>query len=320
MSSEQIIIGVAEARDRDGLAELLDQAYGPHNPYWAELDGWLRGDGALTIVAAQVAPGGVGDEPPARIIVGMARLCSLAPDEWWFESLITREGFRRRGVMQRIFVFGYTWWLEHGAGTVRGMTSNYNTAAHEQSEKWNATRTQTYTHYVAPPAAEPAAHHFAPLGELDVDGALAAVAGSPILAASGGLVEQRWRWRGWSRDYATAMARAGELFGWRGGRGVVAMWTRRGPDGPELRVWLAAGDDLAGLARDIRAYAAAVLSSLDPRPGRIHWRIPEAAGLDGLLQEAGFAIRDGFEHRFHIYEFTRLGEGGIPTSRGAGAA
>ncbi|WP_428268518.1 hypothetical protein [Haliangium sp.] len=303
MNSKQIIIDTAVPGDRDGIIHLLEMAHGQHNPYWDELDSWLDGDGALTVVAADTEASGDG-APVQRAIVGLGRIAPLAPGEWWVESLITHDEFRRRGIMQRIFMYGYSWWLRNGSGTIRGLVSDYNTAIQEHIEKWNVGRLRSYTHYVAPVLANTGAHQFTPITEAEVDDAMAAFEGSPILAASGGIVEQRWRWRHWNRDYAVEMARAGELFRWGDGRGVAALWSRAAPGGPELRVWLAASNDLVGMARAMHAYAAEVLPALDPRPGRIHWRVPEAAGLDEALQEAGFAVRDGFENRFHVYEFT----------------
>lgn len=288
MSNDQITIRRAEPEDQASITALLDQAHGAYNPYVADVGSWIAAPEGLPAVAV------CGDR-----VVAFGRLYAFAHDEWWIEGLVTHPEFRRRGLMQRIFLFGGMWWLKHGAGDVRGMISRSNKAVSGLIDNWDVARAITYSHFMAEPESGP--HEFEPLTEDDLDWVLAQAETSCMLNASDRSFERRWRWRTWRPAAVRELLAAGEGFRWRGGEGMAFLWSRVGVTGPEMRVWLAvAPGKLAQLARSIRAYGAAVFPALDPRAGIVHWRIPESEVLREGVTSAGFVLRDTFENTFYI--------------------
>jgi GNAT superfamily N-acetyltransferase len=293
MGDDTLEVRRAHQDDRKMIAALMDQVHGRYNPYWDQLDSWIadeRGCLAVAVLAGRV--------------IGFGKLTRLSDDEWWVESIAVDKDHRRSGVGLRLGLFFRTVRDGRGGtGHVRAMVASSNQGSLRYTEHFDFAQAVSFVHLLAEPEA--GTHHLAPLTAEDVPWAMELSASSPIVRAAGGAVEQRWRWRTWRESFLLELCAAGEAFRWRDRQGLVCMWSRRGPDAPELRIWLAAapGDTMVELVREIRAYAASVLPTLGGQgTGVIHWRIPEGSELQGVLEEAGFRRRESYESTFHLVE------------------
>jgi GNAT superfamily N-acetyltransferase len=126
-----------------------------------------------------------------RQCVGLGKISLSAPGQWWLQGLRVDPKFQGMKISSHIQRYLDEWWLEHGDGVVRLMTSSKRPKVHHLSEKFGFTKTLEVKEFEANSLDEPC-ETFQPLQKNEISSALQMVFGSPVLALGRGLFDRGW--------------------------------------------------------------------------------------------------------------------------------
>jgi GNAT superfamily N-acetyltransferase len=249
-------------------------------------DEWLADPRGL-LVSAQFGPR----------VVGIAKITPVFPGQWWLHGLRVDPDYQGRKIASHLHEYTDNWWLDHGDGTIRLLTSTKRVQVHHLCERTGYRRVGeiiTYRRRVdggvkpdpIPSDAGQAGSFDAlePVKPEDLPSALTfAIERLPYI---GGLMDTGWRFVLPDETVLADLARESHLHWWRGRRGLLATWEGDDDDGPVLGIGFAAvqePDALADLLRDAVALTAS--HAVDA----LFWLAPADAAVQSALQQAGFA-------------------------------
>jgi GNAT superfamily N-acetyltransferase len=230
--------------------------------------------------------------------VGLAKITLLAPGQWWLEGFRVDPKFQGRKIGSHLHAYIEDWWLEHGDGIARLMTSSQRVQVQHLCEKLGYTRTGEVAGFLAPPLIEPT-DAFRLLQENEFQEAVEFAENSPSLRLNNGLIDLGWRFVTPNPDTFQELARKKLAWWWRGREGLLLAWEDEG-ETPEDERLLAIGlpacqvDVLPEFLLDIRRLVA------QTGYAKVFWIAPIRAELTVLLKEAGYT-RD-WENAGYIYE------------------
>lgn len=225
--------------------------------------------------------------------VGIARATLISPGQWWLEGF--RVDPKRQGLKIGSHLHEYLdrWWLEHGEGTMRLMTSSERLQVHHLAARTGYTKVGEVWAYRAP-AADQSQHGFTVVATPDVAAALRFA--SEHLAGTHQLVDLGWRFATPDQAALSTLAVAGRLFWWRGRAGLAGFW-EDDEDGVRVRAisFAACGpDSLTPLLRDIPRLAA------QGGYGSVLWLAPNEPEMQAAMTAAGFLSE--WDHAGFLYE------------------
>jgi ribosomal protein S18 acetylase RimI-like enzyme len=286
---QRVALRLATVEDKETIERLVKLNWGENYPLLDELDSWLSDDQVSGSLVALID----GD------VIAFMRETKLTPREWWAEGAVVHPDYQGIGIANRLTLYGYQLWKQARAGCIRWMFAASNQAIVRIAERYGARVVATYTHMTASTAES--RKQFVILPRDRIPWAFDFLRQSPLLEAARGLVERRWAWRVFTKEFFAFLVERGEVF-YEGEDGsVVCAWRRPLQQSIELRVWLArAGGRLEDLARDLRGFRSAEYRSMEI--SAVHWRVPDEPMFVDALSEAGFERRQGYEHAFHIVE------------------
>lgn len=240
-------------------------------------------------------------------VVGIAKVTPVFPQQWWLHGLRVDPDYQGQKIGSRLHEYTNAWWLEHGDGSIRLLTSTKRLQVQHLCERTGYRRVgevMTYRHVLKPgPAAASEAKdpvsQFVAVGRKDLPEALAFT--RKHLRQIGGLMDTGWRFV--LPDEASLEDRRKEarLHWWRGRDGLVATWEGDDDDGQVLGIGFAAVREPAvleemlqaspSLAHGVRAYA-------------LFWLAPREPAVEQALQAAHFVTDDDsgvlFERRHPV--------------------
>ncbi len=186
--------------------------------------------------------------------VGIAKVSLLAPGQWWLEGLRVDPEFQEKGIASHLHEYVDNWWLEHGEGVVRFMTSSRRLKVHHLAGVRGYEKILEMNELEAPVLDEPC-ETFRPVQENEIQEALDFASNSPLMKASEGLFDVGWSVIRANEEILTHIQQRGLAFWWRDRQGLLLAWQDWGDEGG-LSLPASGMESLPELLRDARRLAA----------------------------------------------------------------
>jgi GNAT superfamily N-acetyltransferase len=286
-SSPRFVCRPASPRDTTDVKEFSKFTWEGHDYVQYVWDEWLADPEGLLAVAEF-----------AGHAIGLAKITLLAPGQWWLEGFRVDPKFQGRKIGSHLHAYIEDWWLEHGDGIARLMTSSQRAQVHHLSEKFGYTKTGEVAGFLASPLIEPTGA-FQLLQENEIPEALQFAERSPSLQLNNGLIDLGWRFVMPNPTTFQNLVKEKLAWWWRKREGLLLAWEDEG-ETPEDERLLAIGllacqvEMLPEFLHDIRRLAGPF--GYD----RAFWIAPLRDELPSILNEAGY--KREWDHPGFIYE------------------
>jgi GNAT superfamily N-acetyltransferase len=230
-----------------------------------------------------------------RHVVGIAKVTPVFPGQWWLHGLRVDPEYQGLKIGSRLHEYTNAWWLEHGDGTIRLLTSTKRLQVHHLCARTGYRRVGeiiTYRRLLEPettkaPASQIHESRFAPVDDKEMPEALAFTRKN--LAHVGGLMDTGWRFV--LPDEASLSDRQSEahLHWWRGRDGLLATWDGDDDDGSVLGIGFAAARE-PGMLTEILRESPRLADGIGAYA--IFWLAPAEAEVQKALRAADFVTDD----------------------------
>ena len=227
--------------------------------------------------------------------VGIAKVSLSAPEQWWLQGLRVDPKFQDLKIGSHLHAYTDEWWLEHGDGVVRLMTSSLRVKVHHLCEKLDYTKILEVKELEVG-ALDEAYTSFQAVQADEISTALKVVQEAPVMVMSHGLLDLGWEVLRPTEDILASIQGQGMAFWWRGRKGLLLEWDGGNDEGKMLGLGLPACplDLLPEMLLDIRRLAAQ-----QERVG-VFWIAPLTADILSAAEEAGYLHHR--EHSGYLYE------------------
>ena len=187
------------------------------------------------------------------------------------------------------------WWLEHGDGVARLMTSSQRVKVHHLCEKLGYQKILEMKELEAPVLDEPC-ETFQPVGADEIPAALEFALNSPQVASSQGLFDIGWDTLQLTEDILASIQRQANAYWWRARDGLLLAWDDDNDEGDVIGIGLpaCAPDDFPDLLRDIRRLAK------QRGDVGVFWIAPLTKEILSAAETAGYNHHR--EHDIYLYE------------------
>jgi GNAT superfamily N-acetyltransferase len=226
--------------------------------------------------------------------IGCAKITWLAEGQWWLEGFRVDPKYQGLKVGSLIHHYLDQWWLEHGDGVLRLMTSSKNKSVHHLCESTGYTKLFEVRGYKAEPMPGGMdTFTSAASSDKDLEEVVEFARASPSLAITNCVVDFGWRFADPTQNraltflFVTLSSFRDSFLWWRAGRGLLIVWDDVDPDQGEhtmgIGVLACELEDMASLLMDIRHLAA------ERRRTSIFWLAPVHANVELALGQAGYS-------------------------------
>ncbi len=286
-SSPRVVCRPALPRDTTDVIEFCKFIWEGHDYVQYAWNDWLADPQGILAVAEY-----------SGHAVGLAKMTLLALGQWWLEGFRVALGFQGLKIGSHIHAYLEEWWLEHGDGIARLMTSSQRVQVQHLCEKFGYTKTGEVAGFLAPPLTE-STETFQLLQENEITEAVQFVESSASLLLSNGLIDLGWRFVTPNPDTFQELVRQKLAWWWRGREGLLLAWEDEG-ESPGDEQLLAIGlpacqmDALPEFLLDIRRLVAQL--GYD----NVYWIAPLRDELMEILNETGFERK--WENAGYMYE------------------
>lgn len=282
-SPRQVICRPAIERDLEDIREFCKTIWEGQDYVPDVMDDWFHDPQGLFAV---------GDYQGHTI--GCSKVTRLAEGQWWLEGFRVDPKYQGLKVGSLIHRYLDQWWLEHGDGVLRLMTSSRNKSVHHLCESTAYTKLFEVRGYKAEPLpGRVDAFTSAASSNKDLEEVVEFARTSPSLAITNRVVDFGWRFadptqnRALSVLFVTLSSFKDSFLWWRAGRGLLIVWDDVDPDQGEhtmgIGVLACELDDMASLLMDMRHLAA------ERQRTSIFWLAPVHAEVELALQRAGYS-------------------------------
>jgi GNAT superfamily N-acetyltransferase len=228
--------------------------------------------------------------------VGIAKVTFASPGQWWYEGLRVDPKFQGLKIGSHLHEYIDAWWLEHGDGFARLMTSAKRVKVHHLCERLGYIKVAEVKGYYAPATLNNSAVSFHPIAADELKKALEYSLNSQTLKLTG-LMDTGWQQVRPDENLVSEMINTGRAFWWRGHKGLVLIRNDDNDEGEKiLGVVLPACevDVLHDFLFDIR-HLAAQQGCKD-----VFWIAPLHDAVLSALKNAGFET--DWEDAAFVYE------------------
>ena len=225
-------------------------------------------------------------------VVGIAKVSPVFPAQWWLHGLRVDPEYQGLKIGSHLHEYTNDWWVEHGDGTIRLLTSTKRVQVHHLCERTGYRRVGEIITYRRLMSAEGSRM----TGSRDTQNGYAAVKAAELPEAlafarkyftwAGGLMDTGWRFVAPDEASLEDRQREGHLHWWRGRDGLISTWEGDDDDGPVLGIGLAAGREPRMLAEMLRE-SPSLASGMSAYA--VFWLAPAEAEAQEALRAAGFA-------------------------------
>ena len=229
-------------------------------------------------------------------VVGLGKVTLLAPGQWWMEGLRVDPKVQNLKIGSHIHDYVNQWWLEHGDGAVRLMTSSQRVKVQHLCERRGFRKIAELSLFAAPALAEPT-DDFQPVPAEDIRAAVEFAHDSPSLAPTGGLMDLGWRFVTLDETSLAETVSKDRAWWWRGRQGLLTTWEDENPEGEKAL--------MIGLLACGRTSIPAFLMGFRRLAARLSY--PWAVWIAPLLPEAGQTLeragyKNDWEYSGYLYE------------------
>jgi GNAT superfamily N-acetyltransferase len=176
-------------------------------------DRWL-GDTRGPLITAEYGGGAA----------GIAKISYLSGGQWWLEGFRVDPKLQGLGIGSHLHGYVDHWWLEHGDGFVRLMTSSQRLKVHHLCEKSGYHKVAEVVSYCKATALDGPADAFQRVMPGEEKPSLDVALKCPALKMAG-LMDNGWRQVRPDEFLLGKIIHAGGAFWWRGGVGLLLTWT-----------------------------------------------------------------------------------------------
>ncbi len=188
--------------------------------------------------------------------VGMARVVRLTSSQWWMEGFRVDPRYQGARIGSHIYEYIDHWWLEHGEGAVRLMTSSKRFQVHHLCERLGYLKIAEVTALQAEAqAGEETTFHPAEVAE--VPRWLELLRSAPTVAQTHGLLDLGWKFVAPCEEVIRPFVLKGGFLEWRKGAGYLIAWEDRQDSVLNLGLVACTWEALPDLLDASRALAAA---------------------------------------------------------------
>jgi GNAT superfamily N-acetyltransferase len=237
-------------------------------------DEWLADPQGL-LISAQFGPR----------VVGIAKITPVFPGQWWLHGLRVDPEYQGLRICSHLHDYANDWWLSHGDGAIRLLTSTQRVQVHHLCERTGYTRLGeviTYRRSLGGAEGRLAAD-FQPVRHEEARLALDFV--HRYTSWIGGLMDTGWRFVLPDESVLSRFIQDSHMHWWHGRDGLLATWEGDDDDGPVLGIGFAAVRE-AGFLADLLTQAVALA---DPRTvGGLFWLAPRFPQIESALKQAGY--------------------------------
>jgi len=283
-SSPVVVCRPALPTDRSDVFEFTKFIWDGHDYVQYAWDEWLADPVGILAVAEY---GGH--------CVGIAKVSLSAPGQWWLQGFRVDPKFQGLKIGSHIHTYIDDWWLEHGDGVARLMTSSLRVKVHHLCEKLGYTKILEVKELEVNALDEPC-DSFHPVRADEIRLALKFAQDSPTMKLGHGLLDMGWDALQPTEDILASIQQRGLAFWWREREGLLLAWDDENEEGAVLGLGLPACsmELLPELLLDVRRLAA--------QQGRVgvFWIAPLTAEILSVAKAAGYLHHR--EHSGYLYE------------------
>ncbi len=224
--------------------------------------------------------------------VGIAKATLISPRQWWLEGFRVDPNYQGLKIGSHLHEYLLRWWLDHGDGALRLMTSSERVQVHHLSERTGFGKVGEVWAYRAPAVEEPA-DRFEHVSAQELPAALKFAAAQFVGAH--GLMDFGWRFAAPDQETLASLAQRKLIYWWRGQEGLAGFWEDNDDSGPVLAVSFAACAPglLSGLLADVPALAKQAGYS------SVLWLAPNDEQVQAALTSAGYSSE--WDHAGFLY-------------------
>ena len=281
-------------RDLADIREFCKTIWDGHDYVPDVMDDWFHDRRGLFAVAEY-----------AGHAIACAKLTLLAEDQWWLEGFRVDPDYQGRKVGSLIHHYVDRWWLEHGQGVLRLMTSAKNTPVHHLCESTGYTKLFEVRGYKAEPLVG-SIESLSPASSTDqeLEKMVMFASQSASLSVTDCVADFGWRLANSAQDGALselsllAPGLYSSFFWWRGDKGLLVFWDDFDPDEDQhamgIGVLACALEDMAAFLKDVRRLAAA------HRMTAVSWVAPVHEQVELALHQAGYS--SDWDNTAYVFE------------------
>jgi GNAT superfamily N-acetyltransferase len=283
-SSPRVVCRPALPSDRADVFEFTKFIWDGHDYICYVWDEWLADPEGILAVAEY---GGH--------CVGLAKISLSAPGQWWFQGLRVDPNYQGLKIGSHIHEYIDAWWLEHGDGVARLMTSSLRLKVQHLCERLGYTKVLEVKE-LETKALDETCTSFQPVRADEIPAALKAAQESPVMALSNGFLDLGWDALQPTEMILASVQQQGMAFWWRGGEGLLLAWDDENEDRKVLGLGLPACalESLPEMLLDVRRLAAQM-----DRVG-VFWIAPLKPEAISAAEAAGYLHHR--EHSGYLYE------------------
>ena len=293
-SSGQVICRPAIERDLEEIKEFCKTIWDGHDYVPDVIDDWFHDSQGIFAVAEYNGHA-----------IACSKITWLAEGQWWLEGFRVDPNYQGLKVGSYIHHYVDQWWLEHGGGLLRLMTSSKNKSVHHLCERTGFTKQFDVRGYKAEPL-DGRADMFtsAASTEKDLPPVVAFARSSPSLAITNCVVDFGWRLADPTQNkaltflFSTLSSFERNFFWWRNEKGLLIVWDDFDPDEDEytmgIGVLACELEDMSALLTDVRHLAA------EQRKTSVFWLAPVHEQVELALQQAGYS--SDWDNTAYVFE------------------
>jgi len=290
ISSPRVVCRPALPRDGADVKEFCKHIWGGQDYVQYAWDEWIADPDGILAFAEY-----------AGHAIGLAKVTLLAPEQWWLEGFRVDPRFQGLKIGSHIHRYIDAWWLKHGSGVVRLMTSSQRVQVQHLCEKLYFEKIGEVIGVIASPLDDPVVS-FQLLKKSAIPTALQLIRLNPTLTLCNNLLDRGWRFI--TPDYPTLqeLVEKKRVWTWRGQEGLLLDWTDEGEQSGyerQLAIGLPAChiNALPEFLMDVRRLAAKLGYE------KVFWSTPVRDELDSIFGKTGF--EHDWDHPAFIYEKRR---------------
>jgi GNAT superfamily N-acetyltransferase len=224
--------------------------------------------------------------------VGMARVVRLTRDQWWMEGFRVDPRYQGMKIGSHIHEYIDRWWLEHGNGTVRLMTSAKRVQVHHLCARLGYEKIGEVMALGAEAQMGEATFRSCDAAEIPL--VLERLRSAPVAAQTHGLLDLGWKFVTPCEEVLRPLALQAGVLEWQGGEGYLVVWEESEDAALTLGLVACDWEALPELLRASSALAAA--SGLQ----RVAWLAPCHSEVLAQATKAGFVSL--WENSGYLYQ------------------
>ncbi len=225
--------------------------------------------------------------------VGIAKATLISPRQWWLEGFRVDPNYQGMKIGSHLHEYLDRWWLEHGDGTIRLMTSSERVQVHHLSARTGYSKVGEVRAYRAP-AAEASTHGFQMVAAPDIPEAVRFA--TAHIVGPHRLMDLGWRFASPDKDTLTSLVQRKLLYWWRGRDGLVGFWEDDDDSGRVLAI------SFVACAPRLLSTLLADIPFLAKQNGyaSVLWLAPNEKQIQAEMASPGYASE--WDHAGFLYE------------------